>query len=40
MVLKDKKQPMATATNPTLQSFAQEYNFSTAAIYADKKIQQ
>ncbi len=39
MVVKDKKQPITTATNPTLQGFAQEYNFSMATIYTDKKTQ-
>lgn len=32
MVLKDKKQPLAPATNQTLQGFAQEYNFSISTI--------
>ncbi len=36
VVVNDKKQSAITATSPTLQGFAQEYNFSTSANYADK----
>ena len=36
IVINEKKQTAIVAITPTLQSFAQEYNFSTSTIYTDK----